>query len=995
MKSLRRLITKTPGIEVVNTLKSLKLLINSKTTKRGTRGGRKRKTTQGTHFYTLKNNNNKKQCNTLKSLTINFQSIWNKQEEFMVMLHLLQPDIVFGCETWLDEKVSNTELLFYDMYEIYRRDRKTDTRGGGVIILVKKDIESALLEEGKDHESIYCRIGQSRQRNIIGAIYRPPGCNNKENTSICTGLMKIKGRFKNCKLSIGGDFNLPDIDWSNNNVLGTQNPKQLNDAFLDTFSDLGLQQINNQPTRKSSVLDLYLTNEPDTIKNCSLVPGLGDHESAVMVTASTSAKKSKPPKRTIHLWKSADINKIKDDCQTFSQHFINTFNTTDNVEDLWQEIKGKLLTIIKNNVKTKTTSANWTKPWIDGTLKRLVRKKQECYRQMKRSESEDACIKYKEIKKITQKECRKAHVKHVTNLLDEDRSNKRLFSYIKAKAKGSNNNITELKDRHGTYHQDPATKANILNKQFCSVFSDSAQTSHFTTRNINNDAPAMRNINIHTKGVYKILKGLNEHKATGPDEIPSRLLKTCADELAPMLTLLFQASLDQGTVPADWKQAHVVPIYKKGDKASPENYRPVSLTSVCCKVLEHIVFSSIINYMEDNNFLTDVQHGFRRQRSCETQLITTSHDFINCLENKGQIDAILLDFSKAFDKVHHSSLLYKIKQYGIADNATKWIESFLIDRVQKVVIEGKESESVHVKSGVPQGTVLGPLLFLIYINDMPDALGEGTKLRLFADDSLLYKEINCISDAVSLQEELDKLQSWEAAWKMEFHPQKCQVLRITNKKNPIKSNYSIHNETLACTKDAKYLGVTLNEKMKWKKHVTNTANKASKTLSFLMRQLNHCHKSIKKKCYETYIRPILEYSSSVWDPHNKNEINELEKVQKRAARFVSGNFDYRASSEKLVQNLNWLTLAERRNINKVILFYKAQQDTIKIPIHHIEKQTSRTRNSGLNFVVPHSRTDIHLNSFFPSTIRLWNKLPTTTKQCSTIEQIKYKLGTSI
>ena len=247
----------------------------------------------------------------------------------------------------------------------------------------------------------------------------------------------------------------------------------------------------------------------------------------------------------------------------------------------------------------------------------------------------------------------------------------------------------------------------------------------------------MNKIQVSRSGVLKLLSNLKIHKATGPDGIPGRLLKLCANELASPFTLLFQVSLDTGTIPQDWKKAKIVPVFKKGDKGKVENYRPISLTSIPCKLLEHIIHSSVMDHFDKFQIIDDAQHGFRQKRSCESQLITTLRDFSNCLNNKEQIDAILLDFSKAFDKVDHQQLLLKLHQYGIQNSLFAWLKTFLSDRTQTVVVDGQESLAKPVISGVPQGTVLGPLLFLVYINDISKNLSSKTKIRLFADDSLV------------------------------------------------------------------------------------------------------------------------------------------------------------------------------------------------------------------------------------------------------------------
>ena len=233
-------------------------------------------------------------------------------------------------------------------------------------------------------------------------------------------------------------------------------------------------------------------------------------------------------------------------------------------------------------------------------------------------------------------------------------------------------------------------------------------------------------------------------------------------------------------MPSDWKHANVCPIYKKGDKHNAINYRPVSLTCILSKLCEHIISSSIMRHLEQHSILYDLQHGFRSGRSCETQLISFIQELCSSNDKNIQTDVIVMDFAKAFDKVPHKRLLHKLNYYGIRGNTLNWIQDFLSLRSQTVLLEGVKSDNIQVTSGVPQGTVLGPILFLIYINDFHEYLNYST-LRLFADDSIIYKEIRSIDDTIKLQNDLDAAAKWEQDWLMSFHPDKCSVLRVTNK----------------------------------------------------------------------------------------------------------------------------------------------------------------------------------------------------------------------
>ena len=308
---------------------------------------------------------------------------------------------------------------------------------------------------------------------------------------------------------------------------------------------------------------------------------------------------------------------------------------------------------------------------------------------------------------------------------------------------------------NGKVRTEPKEKAEMLNDQFTSVFTQSQQNHPDV---IPSPYPPMPQINIAEAGVTSLLRKLNPKKACGADKIPATFLKNCAEEISPILTVIIQKSLDSKQVPSDWKKAVVSPVFKKGDKSNPENYRPISLTSICCKISEHVIVSETMKHLDKHHILHDSQHGFRKRKSCESQLLITSHDLASILNRHSQADVAVLDFSKAFDKVPHQPLLEKLRHCNLHEDVIGWISSFLTGRTQNVVVDGFSSKESPVLSGVPQGSVLGPVLFLIFINDIADSLSS--TIRLFADDCLIYREIKCRADQIALQKNLDKLVEW-------------------------------------------------------------------------------------------------------------------------------------------------------------------------------------------------------------------------------------------
>ena len=363
-------------------------------------------------------------------------------------------------------------------------------------------------------------------------------------------------------------------------------------------------------------------------------------------------------------------------------------------------------------------------------------------------------------------------------------------------------------------------------------------------------------------------------------------------------------------------------------------YSTVNKSSMSMSIDSKILFSCLecprgrMTVEKRNQILTDCQHGFRKRRSCETQLIMTVDDLARGLNEKEQVDAILLDFSKAFDKVPHQRLLLKLQHYGVRGNLLKWIEDFLSARTQEVVIDGTKSTPSPVSSGVPQGTVLGPLLFLAYINDMPE--GIQSTVKLFADDSLLYRKISSKRDCVELQQDLDRLQEWEKKWQMAFNAEKCEVLCISNKKHPLQHSYFIHGQKLATKTDSKYLGVTISSNLSWSKHVNNISKKANSTMAFLRRNIRSASQQAKSTAYKTFVRPTLEYASTVWTPHDTDS-NQLEMVQRRAVRFVKSDYSRTSSVTAMRQDLGWDTLQQRRDQARLSMMYRITHQQVDIP----------------------------------------------------------------
>ena len=391
-------------------------------------------------------------------------------------------------------------------------------------------------------------------------------------------------------------------------------------------------------------------------------------------------------------------------------------------------------------------------------------------------------------------------------------------------------------------------KAKVFNAYFCSIFTRENSSNLAHLRNLVQaswSASSISDVVISEDAVFEVLCKIDPNKACGPDDIPGRLLKVGAPWLAEPLTQLFNLSLQSGALPRDWRRANVTPVFKKGDKHSPSNYRPISLTSLVVKCLECLVHTRILEFLEANNKLSGHQHGFHKGHSCQTQLLGTIHEWARSLDKRLSTHVIYLDFSRAFDSVPHQRLIMKLDCMGIRGNILRWIEIFLSDREQRVLVDCQSSDWEKVTSGVPQGSILGPLLFLMYVNDIIAELNSS--VRLFADYCAIFSEVTCKKDCSGLQADLNRLYYWTQLWQLTLNQSKCKAIRITNKLKKIGYTYSLNGAPLEWVDTFRYLGVRINSKLTWTDHVSEAKTKATQVLNLLRRSMQGCSTQAKAR----------------------------------------------------------------------------------------------------------------------------------------------------
>lgn len=928
----------------------------------------------------------------LRFASVNINSLKSKSLEMTHLINDKQIDIFCFQETKLDSDIYSSEI-FDDSFTLFRKDR--NIHGGGVGIAVRSSAISASIcdEINSESESIWIKIHNCSTGPVyFCSFYRPPGKPLDYIQFLRHDLEKIRSKHnrKPARIIIAGDFNYPSINWDTNSA-----PCQSEgDSLLDILRDFHLEQMVREPTYFRStlphVLDLLITSHPEMITDIQVNEEISDH---CYISSNLWWKLTHTiRKKQIKLYNKGNYDQIKKDLTNFKEDYLKSASSC-SVDENWTKIKMAIIDTVNKNIPTKTVTNNKKRnyPWIDRVVRRNIKMRNKLAAKMKADPSEENRNKYKKQRNKTTNILRNSYKHHTEKIIGNLKQNpKNFYKFINSK-KVVNSTIPPL-NISNYVTETVKEQAKCLNQQFSSVFSRE-QTDYIPY--IPCDYNRMPDIEVEETGVKKLLNNIDISKSCGPDGIPSRILKDCSEIISPIYTSLFNQSLKSACLPLDWRTANIFPLHKKGSKALPANYRPISLTSITCKLLEHIVASSIHRHLNLCSILTPLQHGFRANHSCETQLILAVNDWSHSLDKNIHTDAIIFDFSKAFDVVPHQRLLSKLNSYGIGNGTLNWIGSFLCNRQQRVVIDGTASEWTPVLSGVPQGTVLGPLLFILYINDIIQ--GVNSNIRLFADDCILYREIHSIEDQIILQNDINTLHNWATKWHMKFNSSKCYVLPISRRrKHTFLNSYMLGSEQLQTVINHQYLGVTISQDLRWNNHIQGIVSKATKNLNFIRRNIYMCSSESKALAYTSLVRPILEYASSAWDPYTIKNINLLESVQKRAARFVKHTYSQYSSASKIVQDLGWETLECRRRIARLSNFYKAFHLISPISLSHLNHPSRGLRYAfDTSFKTLQTSTDVYKYSFIPRTINDWNALPPSLHRAPSMNSFRdslYKLS---
>lgn len=790
-----------------------------------------------------------------------------------------------------------------------------------------------------------------------------------------------------------GDLNMPSVNWENMTTEG--GPGDYMYDFVEIVKDSFWCQHIHEPTRgrgdtTPSLIDVLFSNEENMVSDVNINPPLGksDH-SLISFNFCGYTQRTSGTERLNY--NKADFDKMK---SLLDKDWHGILSGKD-IDGQWEIFAHTLRYASQNCIpmrRTNTNRRNKNGIQLSRKLQCKLRRKERLWRKYRKNGEQDIYEQYKRVRNQVRRLSRDTMKKYEEDIAKSAKDNpKRFWSYVKSKSKtrASISNLYRNSDKT-ELTENESEIANVLGDFFSSVFTVEPDDD---LPSINKkDVPTINNIEISIDTVRKKLEELDISKSPGPDNINPRILKEMSDILAEPIYIIFENSLRTGELPKEWKTAHISAIFKKGDKKEACNYRPVSLTCIICKLLEKIVRENMVKHMKMHNLFNEKQYGFISGRSTVLQLLAVIDDWTDTLDNGGSIDVAYCDYMKAFDKVSHRRLIHKLSIYGFGETYIKWITNFLSERKQKVIVNGHESTWKDVTSGIPQGSVLGPMLFVIFINDITENLKNDSQVYLYADDTKIYREIASSRDRELLQEDIYSMCEWSDKWLLKFHPDKCKTMTIgrTDGEN---RGYRLRPDLppMEISDAEKDIGVVIDNKLAFNKHLAEKVKKANSVLGAIRRSFEYMDISTFKKLYTALVRPHIEYAHAVWSPYKKKDITTIENVQKRATKMVPGLSHL--SYEERLRKIKLPTLHYRRIRGDMIEVFKLLNQK-----YYFDETTllsvntdSNTRGHSKKLYKSRARLDIRKFSFTSRVVDIWNSLPESVISAGTLITFEARL----
>ena len=906
----------------------------------------------------------------------------NKLDELKVIISSSHPDVIAITETHLNDNIPDS-VIHIDGYNVYRCDR-TARHHGGVAIYIKCNLTAHVSSTSSDPsgewESLWCTVSLTNNSSLnVGCIYRIPSPAYPDHWSRL--LSSLNHHFTSDPHSLSvclGDFNFPAIDWT---TMTTKDPAlSASHEFLDFLLDHNLHQHVNSPTRhrrgqKSSLLDLVVTTPALNITAINHYAPIGRSDHDTLCFTIDIDYSTKTTNRPTYNFKKADYTMINEIISSIDWDY--ELQNAD-VDTQLSILSGLLQDIIQTFVPlAKSTQPN-KPPWSTPVLRTFINKKKRLYRNLRGNPTPSNMAKFQEAREEAIQHIQQARDSYESNLIHQSKTQpKLLFSYINKNKKSVPASC--LKNEDGTVCLDDNEIASIFNRQFASHFGNTSLPPPSTS--------ALGSFKFTEYEVYTALENIKSNSACGPDGLSPIFVKQCASSLARPLFHIYSNSIKCCHFPSVWKEASVTPIFKSGSPHIASNYRPISLLPVLSKILERFVYEDILDQCSKLKILPLSQHGFLPRRSCLTNLLSTYDTVTRWLDSGNSCDIIFFDFSKAFDCVSHTKLLYKLQSFGFKTSTVDWIHSSLYARRQRAVLRGSTAQWTEVTSGVPQGSVLGPLLFNIFISDLP--------AQLVCDNQSYADDLKIFAPSVNsdfLQRDVNEVVKWATHNSLTINLQKCAVIHLgsTNPNVP----YTLGSSPIPVKTSHNDLGTVIDSSLKFNLHAELVVTRLFKKAHFVLKSFKNLSCYLFSVIYKSFLRPILDYCSQVCRPRFAYSMNRLESCQRRLTKWCTSirHLPY----ERRLQLLGLQSVRDRFLRGDLILAYKITHELLDIPASEFfVPLTTNTRGHPFRIRGECSRRDVRHNFFTERVTNLWNELPALIVCAPTLNCFKSRLDSPI
>ena len=937
-------------------------------------------------FLTLNN------CNGFKIAHLNCASLTKNIDEIRILLKRTNIDVLTLSETHLSDLFDDSEISC-DGYSIERKDR--NRAGGGVATYVREDINYIARSDFsvENLETVVIEIKRPYSRPVIIVNwYRPPNSNLAILQSFETLLERID--VLNSECIILGDMNCDLL--KTDKAPYTKHLCQIMERY-------NFNQCITSPTRvthnTSSIIDLIWTNERDKIGQASVIEiSLSDHYLVYCTLGKTKGCKQNEHRHKVgRNMKKVDVEKLKEDVAALSWEVIQNMNSVIEAYDCFEKtllsILDKHAPVRKKRIKKKES------PWINNDVLLLIRQRNDQKKKAKQTGDSEDWKRYRELRNKVTACIRQAKKNYITRSINETNGKSGdIWKSLKCLMPQKHNSVKiphiEIENN---MIDEKIEIADCFNCHFINI-GQTVQESIVTLddHGQNDSHPVMHTVVpgdgfhfdlVNEEQVLNVIKNLKDKKACGPDNVPAEFWKIVMTYILKPLTYIINLSFEQGVVPLQWKMSRVTPVFKSGKKSDMNNYRPISILSAIAKIVEKLVFDQLYGYMDQNGIISCNQSGFRPKHSTMTSLLNVTEDWLDSLDKGNLVGVVTLDLKKAFDTVDHSILLNKLRLIGLNVMSLQWFSSYLANRMQYTCVNGVHSNSQNMQCGIPQGSNIGPLLFILFINDMPLCL-KTCKISLYADDTCLYyASANHQILTESLNADLLLIDIWLKRNRLALNVPKCELLFIGTKKrlkNIIVPDVYIQNVPLKRVTHCKYLGIVIDEHLDWGKHIEYLSKKVLKDIYLLKRIRPYVTQQTALIFYKSVIQCKFDYCSAIWGNTGKGNLDSLQKLQNRTLRVVL-QVEWRFPSRDLFLCLKVENLSKRRDEHVLCILYKIVHGMIYGGFRKyfvIKEYHYSLRNAHKTLELPKPQTNFKKRSLCYRGIKSWNQLPMNVKNMS-------------